>query len=133
MALGLFLSKLSLVALRDPLSLQCFSRWLPLLQGTGWKACGRHWLWRTGLIASWPANSSWTRDGTHVPVLVGRFLTVVSRDPRDPHFPVTNLAVFWSPSSFLLIKILLISFMFSHNHSSFSLGKAQECYNIIHL
>lgn len=57
----------------------------------------------------------------------------ISRDPRDPHFSVTNLAVFWSPSSFLLIKILLISFIFSHNHSSFSLGKAQECYNIIHL
>ena len=76
--------------------------WLPwgmrILSGPGWKPCpcvGRQIL------------NHWT-----------------TRDPRDPHFSVTDLAGFWSPSSFLLIKILLISFIFSHNHSSFSPGKA---------
>ena len=51
----------------------------------------------------------------------------------ETHIFQWQIWLFLKPFLILLIKILLISFIFSHNHSSFSPGKAQECYNITHL
>ena len=41
------------------------------------------WLWHMGLVVMWLMGSSWTRDGTHVPAMAGRFLTIEHQGSPD--------------------------------------------------
>lgn len=86
---------------------------------------------RLGCLAA--CEFSLDRHGTHVPGLAGRFLTWDHQRSQRPTFFRDKSGCILKPFLILLIKILLITFIFSHNYSSFSPGKAQECYNITHL
>ena len=86
----------------------------------GHSSCGLralvHWLWRTGLVARWHVESSWTRAWTRVPCIGRQILNhCTSREAQD----TSNFkcVIHSSPTSFYYLENLRLYLLKERNNS----------------